>query len=136
MKIIKSIIFFLLLSITSIAQKPILNQAPSDSLDKPNIPESILNSTSISLYSSEFVLSISILIFGLIVIILEVYLGYLKVIDASQIMKCIILTLVIISSLVLITAGYSNNQISGISGILGSIAGYLLAKTNSSHDKN
>jgi len=81
------------------------------------------------------VLSISILSFGLLVIILEVYLAYNKVINPSQIWKCIIVTLVIISSLVLITAGYSNNQISGISGILGSIAGYLLAKNSSEDEK-
>ncbi|HXS37613.1 MAG TPA: hypothetical protein VN721_12995 [Flavipsychrobacter sp.] len=137
MKYIKLLFAFLLFSVCSFAQTSTSNGAPEDSLRVPNIRAEVIDATKNpgSLHSTEFVLSISILSFGLLVIILEVYLAYNKVINPSQIWKCIIVTLVIISSLVLITAGYSNNQISGISGILGSIAGYLLAKNSSEDEK-
>jgi hypothetical protein len=79
--------------------------------------------------SFEFMLSVTVLLFGLIVIGLEVFLASKGIIDSDHIFKCVIPTLVITGSIVLITAGYSNNQITGASGILGSIAGYMVAKT-------
>ena len=42
--------------------------------------------------------------------------------------KRILITLIIISTLFLITAGYSNDQIAPAIGLLGTIAGYLLGR--------
>ncbi len=110
-----------------------INSAPSASVQPVEI-SALPNTPSDPFHSFEFMLSIIVLFFGIIVIALEVYLASIKVIQSEHIFKCVILTLVIIGSILLITAGYSNNQITGITGILGSIAGYLLAKTNFSNE--
>jgi hypothetical protein len=73
--------------------------------------------------------------FGCISLLIEAYLAKLKIIRSEHVFKCIILTMVITGSLLLITAGYSNTQINGITGLMGSIAGYLLAKTDFKQDK-
>jgi hypothetical protein len=91
-------------------------------------------STSSPFNSFEFLLSLAVLFFGLVVVAFEVYLGQKGIITDEHIFKCIILTMVITGSIVLITAGYSNNQITPVVGILGSIAGYMLGKTTP--DKN
>lgn len=78
----------------------------------------------------EFNLSIGILLFGLLLIIAEMYLVRSKNINAEDTIKFIVITIIIISTLYLITAGYSNDQIAPAMGLLGTIAGYLLGKIN------
>lgn len=114
------------------AQRPaldnlVINPPPADSAE---VPEAVvLPATLNSPFSSfEFLLSIFVLCFGLIVVAMEVYLASKGVIKSEYIYKCIIITLIIVGAVVLVTAGYSNNQINAIIGILGSIAGYMLAK--------
>ncbi len=51
----------------------------------------------------------------------------------SFIVKFVTITLIIISTLFLITAGYSNNQIAPAVGLLGTIAGYLLGRIHHSN---
>jgi hypothetical protein len=74
-------------------------------------------------------LSMLVLGFGLIIIGLETLLIFTKKISEENIVRFIIVTLIIISALFLITAGYSNNQIAPAIGLLGTVAGYLLGKT-------
>ena len=76
----------------------------------------------------EFTLSITVLAFGFLVILLEVFLIKKKIISSEDIVKFIIITLIITSTLFLITAGYSNDQIAPAIGLLGTIAGYLLGR--------
>ena len=83
----------------------------------------------------EFTLSISVLLFGALVLILEVYLIKIKQVAHDNITKIILVTLIVIGTLFLITAGYNNNQIAPATGLLGTIAGYLLGKSYSV-DKN
>jgi hypothetical protein len=78
----------------------------------------------------EFTLSMSVLGFGLLLIVFEIYLVKTNKLPSEQIVKFIIVTLIIVSTLFLITAGYSNNQIAPATGLLGTIAGYLLGKTS------
>lgn len=104
----------------------VMNAAPTDSGEILEPQE--LMPVSSPFTSFEFLLSIIVLFFGLIVVTLEVYLASKGIIRSEYVYKCIIITLVIVGSIVLITAGYSNNQINGVIGILGSIAGYMLAK--------
>ena len=73
-------------------------------------------------------LSILVLIFGIITIFLEVYLIRTNKIDSGNALKFIVVTLIITGTLFLITAGYES-QISPALGLLGTIAGYLLGKT-------
>ncbi len=81
-----------------------------------------------SLSSLEFGLSLIVLLFGMGVILLEIYLVTKQHISATETVKFIIITLIIISTLFLITAGYDNDQIAPAIGLLGTIAGYLLGR--------
>jgi uncharacterized membrane protein len=85
--------------------------------------------------SWEFGLSLVVLAFGMIVILLEVFLIMKKKIGAENTVKFIVVTLIITSTLFLITAGYDNNQIAPAMGLLGTIAGYLLGNQKNEKDK-
>jgi hypothetical protein len=78
----------------------------------------------------EFQLSIIVLSFGLLIVLIEVFLIKTRRISSEDSIKFITITLIITSTLFLITAGYSNNQIAPAVGLLGTIAGYLLGKIN------
>jgi hypothetical protein len=78
----------------------------------------------------EVYLSLGILIFG--VIILGLQIGLMLKLGKGwgpNSIRMTGLTLVIIAGLFLITAGYSQDQIAPMVGLLGTIAGYLLGKT-------
>ena len=80
----------------------------------------------------ELYLSLSILGFGLI-LCLAVIIVLLKKKDIcwdSSSFRVFGLTLIIVSGVFLITAGYSEYQIASMMGLLGTVAGYLLAKTD------
>ena len=81
----------------------------------------------------EFTLSLTVLVFGLIIILLEIFLIKSKRISSEDTIKFIIITLIITSTLFLITAGYSNDQIAPAVGLLGTIAGYLLGRIQNPH---
>jgi len=80
----------------------------------------------------EWKLSVGVLTFGFFILIMEVYLVKLSEISSSNIIKFVIVTLIIIGTLFLITAGYSSNEISPALGLLGTIAGYLLGRADNS----
>lgn len=113
----------------------LINPPPPENDQPVDVSGSRLIGTSAE-HSFPFLLSLMVLIFGVVVVSLQVYLAAIKVIRSEHIFKCIILTLIIIGSLVLITAGYSNSQINGITGLLGSIAGYLLANMKTGTPKD
>lgn len=105
----------LLLSQASYAQNP---EEPAEADEKMILP----------LTDLEFNLSIIVLVFGLVITLLEVFLIKQRKISGEDSIKFITITLIIISTLFLITAGYSNNQIAPAVGLLGTIAGYLLGR--------
>lgn len=78
---------------------------------------------------SEICLSIGVLVFGALLMGLEVLvmLKQDKYWDAWS-FKILGLTLVITAGLFLVVAGYSQNQIAPMMGLLGTVAGYLLGK--------
>ncbi|MGI8582872.1 MAG: hypothetical protein ACR2KX_11770 [Chitinophagaceae bacterium] len=87
----------------------------------------------------EFILSITVLGFGLLIILLEIFLIKTNRISSEDSIKFIVITLIITSTLFLITAGYSNDQIAPAVGLLGTIAGYLLGRiqhSNQQENKN
>ncbi|OGU75250.1 MAG: hypothetical protein A2V93_00905 [Ignavibacteria bacterium RBG_16_34_14] len=88
--------------------------------------------TIIPLSRLEYSLSIIVLAFGLVVILLEVFIIKSKKINTDNTIKLLLITLIITSTLFLITAGYSNDQIAPAVGLLGTIAGYLLGKIQNS----
>jgi small-conductance mechanosensitive channel len=82
--------------------------------------------------SFQFWLSVAILLFGLIVISLQIYLALRKN-DDNQLsldsaIRLSVLTLIIIGSLVLIASGYSNLQVAPVIGLFGTVAGYLIGR--------
>jgi hypothetical protein len=78
----------------------------------------------------EFWLSIVIALFGAFVLVLEYRLLSRTRATATEILRIYGVTLILVGSLFLITAGFSSNQISPVSGLFGTVAGYLLGKTS------
>ena len=76
----------------------------------------------------EIVLSLAILVFALVISILQTVLMLKLDINWTpmSILRFNGLTLIIAGGLLLVTAGYSNQQIAPVSGLLGALAGYLL----------
>jgi hypothetical protein len=81
------------------------------------------------LSSLEFWLSVIVIVFGVFVVTLEYRLLARTKTNPSDIMRVLAVTLILVGSLFLITAGYSSNQISPVSGLFGTVAGYLLGRT-------
>jgi hypothetical protein len=106
------------------------NNAPPEPVDSNT-------KTIIPLTRLEFQLSIIVLIFGVLIILFEIFLIRSKKIGSEDSVKFVTITLIIISTLFLITAGYSNDQIAPAVGLLGTIAGYLLGRiSNPKNDKD
>ena len=81
------------------------------------------------LSGGELSLSFMILIFGICIIGIEYFLLRQIVQDhVSEIMKTFTVTLIIIGTLLLISSGFSSEQIGPALGLFGTIAGYLLGR--------
>lgn len=135
-KAVTFLFFFVFLSFTihSYAQSSdSLNEVPATEMaTKPveDISEEALQPPTVepSGIPMEFWHSLSILIFGILIIGIEVYLIIKDQIKAQDVMKYIIVTLIITCVMFLITAGHHSDQIAPAMGLLGTIAGYLLGK--------
>lgn len=113
-------------------------EAPSPAPNNPLPHEGQKTAGTISLMTNrEFALSFVILVFGLCIIGIEYFI--LKSIihqKPEQITQTFIVTLIIVGTLVLISAGYSNDQIGPALGLFGTIAGYLLGKSEGERNRN
>ncbi len=82
----------------------------------------------------EFWLTLLVVLFGAIVVALQFLLLRGHRTTGDDILKVFGVTLIVVGSLVLITAGFSDKQIAPAMGLFGTISGYLLgrasAKTN------
>jgi len=88
------------------------------------------SSNSSSLWTAELAttLGFSVLGFGLLVLFVLAYLlnkGH----DSSSLLRLCALPLIIVSAVFLVVVGYSQEQITPVIGLLGTIAGYLLGST-------
>jgi len=82
------------------------------------------------LSNREFLLTILLLLFGLVIIGIEYVLLRKRQNDkVDDVSKFFVITLIIIGTLVLIAAGLSNDQIAPAIGLFGTIAGYLLGRS-------
>lgn len=72
-------------------------------------------------------LSLSILVFGLLVLILMTFL-YTRDRVSPLILPAFGVPLIIVAAVVLVVAGFNSQQIAPVIGLLGTIAGYLLGK--------
>jgi hypothetical protein len=76
-------------------------------------------------------LSYSILIFGLLVLLLMSVLVAKFNVNINRILRAFALVLIIVAAVFLIVAGYTEQQIAPVMGLLGTIAGYLLGSRHS-----
>lgn len=131
------ILIFLLLQVNfSLAQDTTFdkNKAVTEQISTPSPKDSSTifptDQRTTSLTEPEIQMTLGIIIFGILIFIMEFLLIKSGKIHYQDSTKILIVTLIIISTLILITAGYSNNQIAPAVGLLGTIAGYLLGRTN------
>lgn len=86
--------------------------------------------SNVNINGPDKLLSYSVLIFGAVVLFLVVFvMARTKMPWNDASFKAMVLPLLLISGLFLITAGYSKDQITGMMGLLGSIAGYVLGRS-------
>jgi peptidoglycan/LPS O-acetylase OafA/YrhL len=77
-------------------------------------------------------LSYSILVFGLLVLALMAALVAKYNVNINRLLRAFALVLIIVAAVFLIVAGYTEQQIAPVMGLLGTIAGYLLGSRHSS----
>jgi len=81
------------------------------------------------LTTREFILSLLVLLFGSVVLIIEhVLLKKMVGVNAQEVARIYIVTLVIVGTLFLICSGFNSTQISPALGLFGTISGYLLGR--------
>jgi hypothetical protein len=90
------------------------------------------------LSSPELTLSLMVLLLGIAVAGLECFL-IVKSRDyrAEDALKYMTITLIVIGTLILVSAGLNNTQIAGATGLFGSMVGYLLGRNHGGrHEKD
>jgi len=83
--------------------------------------------------------SISVLIFGIIVLLLITYvIRRTRDLDASKILRLYGTPIILIMAVFLVVGGWDKDQLTPVVGLLGTIAGYLLGSThgNSKNDSS
>ena len=78
--------------------------------------------------STESQLTLAIIALGVLVIIVMAFVLRSKNASADDAIRAFSVTLIIIGTMVLIAAGYSNDQIAPAMGLFGTVAGYLLGR--------
>ena len=79
--------------------------------------------------NKESVLAGFVLLFGTFVAILQAFLMIKREFRAHEIIRLSGLTFIVIATLFIITAGYSATEIAPAMGLFGTLAGYILGKT-------
>lgn len=102
-----------------------VNTAPQEGVNMPPVDMELAPTKS----SQEVWLSLGVLVFGMVVILAQAFLISKREEALSESLKYLGVTLIIVGSLFLVTAGYGNSQIAPIIGLLGTVAGYLLGRT-------
>jgi len=100
----------------------IANPPPSGA--QPAVPVS----SSHFLSSTEGELTLAVIGLGILVIVAMFFVLRSKNASADDAIRGYSITLIIIGTMVLICAGYSNNQIAPAMGLFGTLAGYLLGR--------
>lgn len=80
------------------------------------------------LSSREFIISISILAFGVLTVIAAYILLHHAKVDPQHVIQILALVMIVTGILFLIAAGYNADDIAPALGLLGTIAGYLLGR--------
>ena len=103
----------------------VTNPPPAGAVSRAPAP----SSTFISTYEGE--LALIIIGLGALVILAITFVLRKKEGSAEDVIRAYALVLIIIGTIVLICAGYSNDQIAPAMGLFGTVAGYLLGRKGS-----
>jgi hypothetical protein len=109
-----------------VATTETVNQVP-EGVNMPPVDQDLVPTKS----TQEVWLSLGVLVFGIVVVLTQAYIIARRDEPVSQALKYLSVSLIIVGSLFLVTAGYGNTQIAPIIGLLGTVAGYLLGRTQS-----
>ena len=83
--------------------------------------------------SNELFLSLGVLVFGLVIVVgmLWAILKRMEIKESADLLDALklpVVVVIIVSGIFLVTAGYGNEQIAPIIGLMGTIAGYLMGR--------
>ena len=120
---IMGIIFLLIGFATQAVADPLPANAP------PPPPDAkVVSAADRILTDSEFTISIAVLAFGLVAFLIQSRLLRRSAIRQQEVLKMTTVTLVIVGTLFVITAGFDSEQIAPAMGLFGTICGYLLGQ--------
>jgi glycerol uptake facilitator-like aquaporin len=122
-----SLLFFMMVADAAAQQLP---RQPAPDLPNPSAGGNIgLAQFFSSRTPYEFWLTCIIIAFGLVVIVLLLW-HFRSVPDrrTEDVARAVIVVTVIVGTLILVTAGYSNDQIAPAFGLFGTIVGYMLGR--------
>lgn len=102
-----------------------------------NVPKPLITNSGVAssagrvtlMSDRELWLTIAVLTFGIFVVLTQAYL--IKDVihrQTDSVLRISLVTLIIVGTLALITAGFSNDQIAPALGLFGTIAGYLIGR--------
>jgi len=128
-RVLLVVIPFLLVVVVLLGDRGVFAQAEKSTELNHRVPRQVPDLSITGHTAIEIALSLGVLVFGAVIISLEI----LVMLKRSMYwdiwsFKILGLTLVIVAGLFLIVAGYSQNQAAPMMGLLGTVAGYLLAK--------
>lgn len=104
---------------------------PNNVVPEKKAPPKLGKSMTVGWLSSfEFWMSFSVLLFGLLVFAIEIVMVRLTSFRPEQTIKLLAVTLIVISTLFIITAGFDSEQIAPAMGLFGTIAGYMLGRAS------
>ena len=110
--------------------EPHINLPPSNREESELPTPPMGTSSDIGWMSSlEFWLSICVLAFGLLAILVELKVIINREFKPDDAIKMLAVTLIVISTLFIITAGFDSEQIAPAMGLFGTVAGYMLGKS-------
>ena len=98
--------------------------------EKMGSPKMGKSSEVIWLTSLEFWMSFSVLCFGIVILVIEGLMIKFNTFQPEQTIKLLAITLIVISTLFIITAGFDSEQIAPAMGLFGTIAGYILGRAS------
>lgn len=110
-----------------VAKAPSEASADDGSTNPTNPPPGNLREGG-TMSTNEFRLSLIVLSFGVVVVLCEFLLLRKRVLSGADVLRIFSVTLIIIGTFFIVTAGFSSQQIAPAMGLLGTIAGYLLGQ--------